>query len=127
MAVHPCFVEEQWNQPQCRLEEGGLSDSLPLLLERMVELAAMLLGGGGLPDSLPLVLERMAASSWEGMLIDNGDDGEGEASLEDTVAVTTDAFCKANDSEISGETVAHTFACAAALRSFLTLLTSLHM
>ncbi len=83
-----------------------------------MELAAVLLGGGGLPDSLPLVPERMAASSWEGMLVDNGDNGEGETSLEDTVVVTTDTFCTANDLDISGETVAHTFACALALRSF---------
>ncbi len=65
------------------LKGGGLSDSLPLVPERMVESAAMmLLRGGGLPYSLPLVPERMAASSWEGLLVDNGDDGGGEALLE---------------------------------------------
>jgi hypothetical protein len=93
----------------------------------MVESAAMLLGGGGLPDSLPLFPERMAASSCKGMLLNDEDDGDDETSLEDTMAVTTDAFFTANNSDVSGEAVAHTFAFAAALRSFLTLLTSLYM
>jgi hypothetical protein len=93
----------------------------------MVESAAMLLGGGGLPDSIPLVPERMTASSWEGMLDDGEDNGEDETSLEDTMAVTTDAFFTANISDISGKTVAHAFAFAKALHSFLNLLTLLYM
>ncbi len=106
---------------------GGISDSLLHVPERMVGLPAMTLRGGGLPDSLPLVPERMATSSWEGMIANDGDDEEGEASLEDTVGVTTDAFCTANNLDISGETVASTFICATALCSFLTFLTLLYM
>ncbi len=55
---------------------GGLSDSLPLVPERMGESAGILLVVGGLPDSLALVPERMAASSWQGMLVNDADNGE---------------------------------------------------
>ncbi len=66
-----------------------------------MESATLLLGGVGLSDSIPLVPERMAASSWEGMLVNDGDNREGYISSVDTVVVITDAFCTANNSEIS--------------------------